>query len=60
MRSVMNMHNQINLEYALIKYFSDKATPEEEIFVQQWVSESSDNTSYYHKIQRLWIQRIVL
>ncbi|WP_159099196.1 MULTISPECIES: hypothetical protein [Aquimarina] len=56
----MNMHNQINLEYALIKYFSDKATPEEEIFVQQWVSESSDNTSYYHKIQRLWIQRIVL
>lgn len=56
----MDIHHQASLEYTLIKYFSDKATPEEEIFVQQWIAKSQNNTSYYHKIQRLWLHRIVL
>ncbi|MCK8524270.1 hypothetical protein M0D21_22015 [Aquimarina sp. D1M17] len=56
----MNMYNQSNLEYSLIKYFSGKATPEEEVFVEKWVSQSSDNTSYYQRFQRLWAQRIIL
>lgn len=56
----MNTQNKINLEYALIKYFSDKATPEEEVFIQQWVSQNPDNPSYYRKILQLWLHRIIL
>lgn len=56
----MNIHHQASIEYTLIKYFSDKATPEEETFIQQWISKSQNNISYYHKIQRLWLYRIDL
>ncbi len=56
----MNVQNHINLEYALIKYFSNRASLEEELFVRDWVSQNSDNASYYQKIKRLWVQRIVL
>jgi hypothetical protein len=60
MESNMNMNNRMNLEYTLIRCFSNKATPEQEMFVQQWVSQNPDNIFYYQKIQRLWIQRIDL
>ncbi len=56
----MNVHNQGSLEYSLIKYFSGKSTPEEELGVKKWVSQSEDNIFYYQNLQRLWYQRIIL
>ncbi|MEW7278165.1 hypothetical protein ABW636_06180 [Aquimarina sp. 2201CG1-2-11] len=56
----MKERNQINLDYTLIRYFSNKTTFKEEAFVEQWISESIDNIYYYQRLQRLWIQRITL
>jgi len=56
----MIARNQIILEYILIRFFSEKATSEEETFVRQWISQCPKNSLYYHKIQRLWLHRIIL
>ncbi|WP_157766038.1 MULTISPECIES: hypothetical protein [Aquimarina] len=56
----MNVQSQFKPDYALINFFSGRATRDEEKLVQNWISQNPENTSYYYKIQRLWFQRIVL
>lgn len=56
----MNAFSNSSIDIILIDYYSGKSTNEETIFVREWRSSSDSNNQYYQKLQKLWVNRIVL